>query len=116
LAGEAGIADAPLGAATGPVIAFGDHQLGQKAEIAQLLTLSGSSDLGEPVADGGRTQNATTLLDGRGRGLLGDSAPSGHEGSRPSKMSYCSTEGSGRSSAGTAAERCSARTTTRRPG
>src|ERR1700739_2758971 len=47
------VADAPLGAAAGAVVAFGDHQLRQKPEIGQLLTLGCGGDFGEPISDGG---------------------------------------------------------------
>src|SRR5262245_41223768 len=110
-----GVADSEFGAAAGAGVAFGGHQLGQKPEVGHLFTFSGGGDLGEPLPDGGQAQQATTLLEGRGGGLLGDTAPARHELSRPSKVSYWATEGSGRSSVGTAAERCSAKMTTRPP-
>src|SRR5829696_3037328 len=110
------VADAAFGAAAASVVAFSDHQLRQKPQIGQLLALGGRGDLGESVTDGRQAQHATALLDRCAGGLLGDTAPAGHEVSRPSSVSYLSTEGSGRSSAGTAAVRCSASTTTRPPG
>src|ERR1700756_4064286 len=110
--GKPGVADAPLGAPTSAVVAFGDYQFRQKTEIGHLLTLSCCGDLGEPVPDGWPAQHATPLLDRCGRGLHGDVAPPCHEVSRPSRVSYLSTEGSGRSSAGMAAQRCAARLTT----
>ena len=80
-----------------------------------LFALGGRGDLGEPVTNRGQTQHAAALLDRRGRRLLGHIAPPGHEVCRPSRLSYLSTEGSGRSSAGTAADRCWVSTTTRPP-
>lgn len=52
-AGKARVADAPFGATSGAVVAFGDHQLREEPEVGQLFAFGRGADLGEPVADGG---------------------------------------------------------------
>ena len=56
--GKPGAADAPFGAPTGAVVAFSDHQLRQKPQIGQLLTLGGGGDLSQPVASSRQAQQA----------------------------------------------------------
>jgi hypothetical protein len=49
--------DAAGGAAAVPIVAFGHHQLGEEAEVGQLLALGCAGDLFEPAADGGQPQH-----------------------------------------------------------
>ena len=46
--GESRVANAAFSAASGAVVAFGDHQLGQEPQVGQLLAFGGGGDLGEP--------------------------------------------------------------------
>jgi hypothetical protein len=65
--GEAGVVDAAGGAAVVPVVALGHQQLGEEAEVGQLLTLGCGGDLVEPAADGRQPQHAGGGVDGLAR-------------------------------------------------
>jgi hypothetical protein len=79
--------DAAGGAAAVPVVALGHHQLGEEAEVGQLLPLGGGGDLLEPAADGGQPQHPGSGVDRGDRGLLADPAAGAHELAFPSRPS-----------------------------
>jgi hypothetical protein len=85
--GESGGLNAASGTAAVPFVAFGHHQLGEEAEVGQLLALGCGGDLGEPLADGGQPQDAGARIDGGCGCLFGDAAAGGHEVAFPSRSS-----------------------------
>jgi hypothetical protein len=52
--GKPGGVQPPLGSPGGPGVAFGHHQFGEEAEVAELFSFGGGRDLAEPAADGGQ--------------------------------------------------------------